>query len=110
MVLPSRRDPLPRVVMEAMCRGIPVVATRVDGIPEMVVDGETGFLVDSEDAAGFAAATARLLAEPELRARMGAAARARARQLFSEDAYVAAMLDLYRGLPLPRRAAGEGAA
>ena len=110
VVLPSRRDPLPRVVMEAMCRGIPVVATRVDGIPEMVVDGETGFLVDSEDAAGFAAATARLLAEPELRARMGAAARARARQLFSEDAYVAAMLDLYRGLPLPRRAAGEGAA
>ena len=102
VVLPSRRDPLPRVVMEAMCRGIPVVATRVDGIPEMVAEGETGFLVESEDAAGFAAATARLLADPELRARMGAAGRARARELFSEDAYVAAMLKLYRDLPLGR--------
>ncbi len=100
VVLPSRRDPLPRVVMEAMCRGIPVVAARVDGIPEMVVDGETGFLVASEDAAGFAEAVARLLADPERRARMGAAARERARRLFSQDAYVAAMLDLYRGLPL----------
>ena len=109
VVLPSRRDPLPRVVMEAMVRGIPVVASRVDGIPEMVADGETGFLVEPEDAAGFAAATARLLADPELRARMGAAGRERARQLFSRDAYVAAMLELYRGLPLPRRAAGEGA-
>ena len=99
VVLPSRRDPLPRVVMEAMCRGIPVVATRVDGIPEMVAEGETGFLVEAEDAAGFAAATARLLADPALRARMGAAGRARARELFSEEAYVAAMLELYRGLP-----------
>lgn len=108
LLLPTRRDSFPRVVMEAMCRGIPVVASRVDGIPEMVADGETGFLVEPEDAAGFAAATARLLADPALRARMGAAARARARQLFSEEAYVAAMLDLYRGLPRPRRAAGEG--
>ncbi|MGD9613722.1 MAG: glycosyltransferase, partial [Kiritimatiellia bacterium] len=103
VVLPSRRDPLPRVIMEAMCRGIPVVATRVDGIPEMVAEGETGFLVASEDAAGFAAAAARLLADPDLRARMGAAGRARAGQLFSQDAYVAAMLELYRGL-LPGRA------
>ena len=110
LLLPTRRDSFPRVVMEAMCRGIPVVATRVDGIPEMVADGETGFLVEPEDAAGFAAATARLLADPELRARLGAAGRERARQLFSQDAYVAAMLELYRGLPLPRRAAGEGGA
>ena len=109
LALPTRRDSFPRVVMEAMVRGIPVVASRVDGIPEMVADGETGFLVEPEDAAGFAAATARLLADPELRARMGAAGRERARQLFSRDAYVAAMLELYRGLPLPRRAAGEGA-
>ena len=108
VVLPSRRDPLPRVVMEAMVRGIPVVATRVDGIPEMVADGETGFLVAAEDAAGFADAVERLLADPELRARMGAAGRERARELFSPEAYVAAALDLYRGLPLPRRAAGEG--
>ena len=103
LLLPSRRDSFPRVVMEAMVRGIPVVASRVDGIPEMVADGETGFLVEPEDAAGFAAATARLLADPALRARMGAAGRARAARLFSEDAYVAAMLELYRGL-LPGRA------
>ena len=108
LLLPTRRDSFPRVVMEAMCRGIPVVATRVDGIPEMVVDGETGFLVESGDAAGFAAATARLLADPELRARLGVAGRERARQLFSREAYVATMLELYRGLPLSERAAGKG--
>lgn len=109
LLLPTRRDSFPRVVMEAMCRGIPVVASRVDGVPEMVADGETGFLVEPEDAAGFADATARLLADPDLRARMGAAGRERARRLFSREAYVAAMLELYRGLPLPRRAAEEGA-
>lgn len=96
LVLPTRRDAFPRVVMEAMCHGIPVVATRIDGVPEMVADGETGFLVAPDDAAGFAEATANLLRDDGLRHRMGAAGRERARQVFSPAAYESAMLALYR--------------
>ena len=76
-----------------------------------VLAGSLDLLFAPDDLAAFAAALREALALPHgERDRLVAAARARARQLFSEDAYVAAMLDLYRGLPLPRRAAGEGAA
>ena len=78
LLLTSRRDPLPRVIMEAMCHGLPVVATRVDGIPELVEDGVTGMLVESGDVAGFAQAVERLLENKDLRMHMGAAGRARA--------------------------------
>ncbi|HOD99973.1 MAG: glycosyltransferase family 4 protein [Kiritimatiellia bacterium] len=98
LFLPARRDPLPRVVMEAMCHGLPVVASRVDGIPEMVVDGETGILVEPENVEGFADALMRLLADPELRQRMGAAAHARAQKIFTVEAYRGAMLKAYKGL------------
>ena len=96
LVLTSRRDPLPRVVMEAMGQGIPVVATRVDGIPEMVEDGTTGYLVESEDAEGVARKLAQLLADGERRRKMGEAGRKRALGLFSPETYVARMLNLYR--------------
>ncbi len=98
LLLTSRRDPLPRVVMEAMAHGVPVVATRVDGIPEMVEDGVTGFLVESEDAEGFAQAVGRLLRDGELRSRMGASGRERARSLFSPETYAEAMGRIYAGL------------
>ncbi len=98
LVLSTRRDAFPRVVMEAMCYGLPVVATRVDGVPEMVADGETGFLVEPEDVDGFAKATASLLRDADLRGRMGAAGRERASRVFAPAAYEAAMLELYRGL------------
>ncbi|HOE36286.1 MAG TPA: glycosyltransferase [Kiritimatiellia bacterium] len=98
LFLPARRDPLPRVVMEAMCHGLPVVASRVDGIPEMVVDGETGILVEPENVEGFAEALARLLADPELRHRMGTAGHARAQEIFTIEAYRDAMMNVYKGL------------
>ena len=98
LLLTSRRDPFPRVIMEAMCHGIPVVSTRVDGIPEMVEDGTTGFLAEAEDADGLASAAERLLQDEGLRRRMGAAGRERAQKLFSPAAYVGAMMDLYRRL------------
>ena len=63
---------------EAMATALPVVATRHSGIPEQVLDGETGILVAEGDVAGMGAAIARLLADPGLAARMGAAGRARA--------------------------------
>jgi glycosyltransferase involved in cell wall biosynthesis len=98
VLLTSRRDPLPRVVMEAMCHGLPVVATRVDGIPEMVEDGATGFLAESEDAQGLAEAVGRLLEDAALRRRMGEAGRERAGRLFSPEAYARASMDVYSRL------------
>ena len=98
LLLPTRRDSLPRAVMEAMAHGLPVVATRVDGIPEMVEEGVTGYLVEPEDVEGFAAAVTRLLRNEGLRRQMGQAGRARAARLFSAEAYERAMLGLYREL------------
>jgi glycosyltransferase involved in cell wall biosynthesis len=95
MLLTSRRDPLPRVVMEAMCNGVPVVASRVDGIPEMVEDGVTGILVEPGNAQGFATAVKRLLQNDDLRRRMGAAGRERAAELFSPESYAAQMNAVY---------------
>lgn len=105
--LPTRRDSFPRVVMEAMAWQLPVVATRVDGIPEMVEEGETGFLVTSEDVRGFAAALERLLADESLRNRMGQAGRERAEKLFSPASYREAFLKLYGSLPGLKRLAAQ---
>jgi glycosyltransferase involved in cell wall biosynthesis len=62
------------VVMEAMAVGKPVIATRVGGMPDLVDDGETGFLVSPGDPDALAASMRRLLEDPELRNRMSAAA------------------------------------
>jgi len=103
LLLPARQDPLPRVIMEAMSYGIPVVATRVDGIPEMVEEGVTGFLAESEDVAGFSKGLERLLADELLRQKMGEAGRERARRLFSPDVYASTMMKLYQGLRSGKR-------
>jgi glycosyltransferase involved in cell wall biosynthesis len=78
LVLPSRSEGLPRVIVEAMARARPVVATRVGGIPELVEHGVTGLLVPPEDPGALADALLRLLADRDLAARMGAEARRRA--------------------------------
>ncbi len=75
-VVPSRWDNSPNTMYEAMGCGVPVVASRVGGIPELVADGETGLLVARDDAGALAAAVGALLADAERRARMGRAARA----------------------------------
>ncbi len=73
-VLPSLSEGLPTVVCEAMACGLPVVATAVDGTPEIVDDPATGLLVQPRDPVGLAAALARVLDDPALRAAMGAEA------------------------------------
>ncbi len=87
-VVPSRTaDPLPTTAIEAAYFKIPVIATRKGGLPEIVIDGETGYLVDAYSPAQLADRMARLLEDPELRRRMGAAARERATQYFSRERF-----------------------
>jgi glycosyltransferase involved in cell wall biosynthesis len=76
--LPSEIDKSPYSVLEAMFAGLPIVSTDVGGIPEMVVDGETGFLVPPDDDEAIADAIEKLLADDTLRTEMGLASRARA--------------------------------
>lgn len=82
LVLPSREEPFGTVLAEAMAVGTPVVATRVDGLPEVVRDGLTGRLVAPGDSAALAAAVVDVLRH---RDQMGAAAREHARRFAAED-------------------------
>ena len=97
-VFPSLwHEPFGIPVIEAMAAGLPIVATRGGALPEVVVDGETGILVERGDSEGLAAAISRLLSDPGLRRRMGAAGRRRVQQLFTWDGSVARLEELYRG-------------
>ena len=81
--LPSgRMEGIPVALMEAMAGGVPVVATRLSGIPELVEDGVTGLLVEPHDPDGLAAALERLLTDDELAARLAGAARERVERRF----------------------------
>ena len=92
--LPSHFEGLPMSVIEAMLTGLPVVATRIRGPREQVVDGVTGLLVPPMLVAPLADALHRLAADPALRAAMGAAGRARAVALYDEATVLARTLDL----------------
>ena len=77
---------LPVAILEAMASGLPVVSTRHGGIPEVVQDGKTGFLVDEHDEVGMAEAMLRLLQDPEMAARMGQTGVPRIQEEFSHHA------------------------
>jgi glycosyltransferase involved in cell wall biosynthesis len=81
-VQPSLSEGIPLTVLEAMARGLPVVATRVGGLPEVVVDGETGFLVPAADPPALAQAVLTLWCNPDVAERMGYAGRRRAEECF----------------------------
>jgi glycosyltransferase involved in cell wall biosynthesis len=81
LVMPSRSEGLPMAMLEAMAYGMAILATNVGGIPEVIEDGVEGLLVPAKDPAVLAKALSRLAAEPELRARLAVAARARAERL-----------------------------
>jgi glycosyltransferase involved in cell wall biosynthesis len=86
------------VLVEAMAAGRPVIASRSGGVPEVVVDGETGLLVSPESPAELAAAISRLVASPEEANRMGAAGRDRARSHFGAGRMAEQMTALYEEL------------
>ena len=95
IAIPSRQDSFPAVAVEAAQMGRPIVATRVGGLPESIVDGKTGLLVDSGDPRGLADAVVHLLKEQAKTREMGQAARERAMQLFNFDRYIDAYDSLY---------------
>jgi len=92
---PSRREGYGVAVREAMAWGRPVVACAVGGLPDAVEDGVTGLLVPPGDAAALRGALERLLEDAELRARLGAAAREKARRELSLDAAAQALVAAY---------------
>jgi glycosyltransferase involved in cell wall biosynthesis len=99
LVLPSRAEGLGRVVIEAFCRARPVVGARAGGIPDVVVDGETGVLVAPGDASELAGALGRLLADRGLAGRMGdAGAEEAERWAVTADVYADRVATLVRGL------------
>ena len=94
LVLPSRSEGLPMTLLEAFGLSVPVVATRVGGVPELVVGGVTGLLCPPEDPAALADAIARLLASPDLRREIGA----RARRVFEERLDARRMIGAFEAL------------
>jgi glycosyltransferase involved in cell wall biosynthesis len=98
VVLPSFTEGLPNVALEAAAAGVPVVATAVGGTPEVVADGETGYLVPSGDPVALADRLTALLRHEPTRARMGRAARKRMRAEFSFEAQAAAYVRLFESL------------
>jgi glycosyltransferase involved in cell wall biosynthesis len=97
-VISSDYEGSPLSAMEYMEAALPVVATRVGGVPDIVVDGETGILVPPRDPAAIAAEVTRLLREPDLARRMGEAGRRRRRTEFDLSATVRRVEQLYEQL------------
>lgn len=104
-VLPSRREAFGRVVIESMHAGLPVIGYAEAGLPELVRQGEDGFLVASGDIEALAREIERVANDGALRSRLGATARLRARE-FSHERFVARIVEVYRELladsPVPQ--------
>jgi glycosyltransferase involved in cell wall biosynthesis len=105
--LTSRSEGLPLVLPEAMATGLPVVATRVGGVPQVVDDGETGFLVDPGDEPALVARLEDFAADPTRARAFGARARGVALARFSLGRMASAYEALYRSLVASRRAGRE---
>jgi glycosyltransferase involved in cell wall biosynthesis len=94
-VLPSFYEGLPLAAVETLAAGLPIVATAVDGTPEVVVDGETGLLVSPGDPAAIAEAISRLVRQPELRRKLASAGRDRVLKHFTIQRQVEQTSNLY---------------
>lgn len=95
-VLPSRAENQPVAILEAMARGLPVIATRIAAIPDLVDDGVTGLLVPPDDPVALATALDRLITDPAARSRMGQAGRARFERHFTLTATARSLAQVHR--------------
>jgi glycosyltransferase involved in cell wall biosynthesis len=97
------------VILEAMAHGLPVLSTRLAGIVEAIVDGESGLLVDQDDASGLAENLGRLVEEPELRERIGQGGRRRVAERFARSANLPGVIDalVEAGIIPPSQARGQ---
>jgi glycosyltransferase involved in cell wall biosynthesis len=110
-VLPSRNESLPNSVLEAMAAGLPVVASAVGGVPELIDDGRTGLLWPAGDARALADRLCRVMSHADLGSRLGAAARREVETRFSFDRMISDFDALYvRELAVRGRARAEMAA
>ena len=107
LVLPSRCEGMGRVILEAMAAGVPVIGSSVGGIPHLIRDGETGFIVPANDAASLERKLRQLLSDESLRERMGETAWQTARSVFNEKTYVDAFTDMV-SMTLGRLRGGAG--
>ncbi len=98
VVCASHQEAFPVSILEAMACGKPVVSTNVNGIPEAIEEGRTGFLVPPHAPQALADAVATLLDHPQLRQEMGQQARRRVERYFSCDAYTAGIVSIYQEL------------
>ncbi len=94
-VLPTLTEALPTVLAEAMAARLPLIASRVGGVPEMILDGQNGFLVKPENIESLSSACIRLLKNRDERAAMGAEGRDIVNQKFTIERQVAQLKDLY---------------
>lgn len=104
--LTSIKEGVPRAILESMAMSLPVVATRIPGNVDAVRDGETGFLVEVDDAVALADRMACLIADPGLRARLGARGRELVLQEFDERRIIDSLSHIYRSLLLKKGIVG----
>ncbi len=97
-LLPSQHESFGLAALEAMACGVPVVGSRIGGLPEVIIHEETGYLCDPNDVACMSAIVLGLLRDEGLRLKIGRAARARAEQEFNRDKVVARYVDAYQRL------------
>ena len=95
---PSRLEGVPNAVLEAMAMGLPIVATTIGGVIDLLEEGRTGFLIPPDDPDAMAASLDRLLTNAALRADLGHCARNRAVESFSLSGSISCLMDLYLAL------------
>jgi glycosyltransferase involved in cell wall biosynthesis len=96
VVVPSRLDGMPLIVLESQAAGKPVVASAVGSIPEMLADGEAGYICPTGDLDAFCCRIQQLADDPQLRRRMGTTGMTAVRQRYSAESMIQAYLDVFR--------------
>ncbi len=96
VLMPSLNEGFPRVAIEAMAASKPVIATRVGGTPEAIINGQTGILVEPKDISAMTAAITRLAGDTDLQKRLGGAARNRPERQYSAASYVGRLDEMYQ--------------